>query len=145
MKDLAERNRDDWNRRNNGNRPAPPAKQILDAQRQAILAEYPRFLDTPEILPTLGRMIFEADTEFAQKAAIQAGEWRTPLMQWEQLSPFTQARWERLGAKVGHVLLEKCSRQIEALVQQAKVVQSGRAEKVLAIEDAEIVEEKRAG
>lgn len=117
----------------------PLQEKILEGHRKIVLASYPEFKDVPEIIPTLGQMVFECDAEFAQKAAIAAGQWENPVLRWDQLSPYTQSRWEALGAKVGHVLLEKCSEQINGLVKMAKVARIKPTTAL--IEDAIVVEE----
>jgi hypothetical protein len=119
---------------------------ILNEQRKAILADYPAFKDKPEVLPTLGRIVFESDSENAQKVAIQEGG-AGIMPKWEQCSPYTQARFERMGVKIAHVLIEKCADQIDAMrnktVDIITVENVVRMAKVLAIEDGLIVEEKK--
>lgn len=118
---------------------------ILNEQRKAILLDYPGFADKPEVLPTLGRIVFESDSENAQKVAIQEGG-AGILPKWEQCSPYTQARFERMGVKIAHVLIEKCADQIDAMRRSVDIITVEnvvRMAKVLAIEDGLIVEEKK--
>lgn len=123
---------------------------ILNEQRKAILVDYPSFADKPEVLPTLGRIVFESDSEFAQKIAIQEGG-AGIMPKWEQCSPYTQARFERMGAKIAHVLIEKCADQIDAMRNKTVDLVSVKMKGVrpqpegsaLLIEDAEIVVEEK--
>jgi hypothetical protein len=121
---------------------------ILNEQRKAILMDYPAFKDKPEVLPTLGRIVFESDSEFAQKIAIQEGG-AGVIPKWEQCSPYTQARFERMGVKIAGVLIEKCADQIDAMrnktvdIVLASARQVEKTLKSLAIEDAEIIVEEK--